>query len=87
MNSSNSLNSTFSGAGTACCPSSTIAPSGPGSPSNPPGLSAIKYRIGTFTSFRRAMLNKVAAPDLMIEPRTPAGSQEPLPAMARRNRR
>ncbi len=34
-------------------------------PSNPPGLSAIQYRIGTFTSFRRAMLGQVARPDLL----------------------
>ena len=29
-------------------------------PSNPPGLSAIRYRIGTFTTFRRAMLDELA---------------------------
>jgi hypothetical protein len=34
--------------------------------SNAPGLPAIRYRIGTFTSFRRAMLNKVASTDLML---------------------
>lgn len=32
---------------------------------NPPGLSAIRYRIGTFTSFRQAMLDSIAIPDLM----------------------
>lgn len=32
---------------------------------NPPGLPAIAYRIGTFDSFRRAMLNAVSRPDLM----------------------
>jgi uncharacterized phage protein gp47/JayE len=33
--------------------------------SNAPGLSAIHYRIGTFTSFRRAMLDMIALPDLL----------------------
>ena len=32
---------------------------------NPPGLSAIRYRVGTFTSFRRAMLDAVARGDLL----------------------
>ena len=32
---------------------------------NPSGLSAITYRIGTFTSFRQAMLDSIALPDLM----------------------
>jgi hypothetical protein len=32
---------------------------------NPRGRSSIQYRIGTFTSFRRAMLDAVARPDLM----------------------
>jgi len=34
-------------------------------PANPPGLAAIAYRIGTFTSFRRAMLDRVALRDLL----------------------
>jgi uncharacterized phage protein gp47/JayE len=71
MNSSQSLDSALSGSVTACCSSSTTTSSGPGSPSNPPGLSAIKYRIGTFTSFRRAMLNKVASPELMLGAENP----------------
>jgi uncharacterized phage protein gp47/JayE len=66
MNSSNSLSWTLSGTSTSCCSPNAIAPSGSGSPANPPGLAAIRYRIGTFTSFRRAMLNKVASPDLML---------------------
>jgi hypothetical protein len=32
---------------------------------NPPGLAAIQYRIGTFTTFRQAMLDQIALPDLM----------------------
>jgi predicted phage baseplate assembly protein len=32
---------------------------------NPAGLSTIAYRIGTFTSFRRAMLDRVNASDLL----------------------
>jgi predicted phage baseplate assembly protein len=71
MNSTELLNSTLRGAAAICGSSSTIATSGPGSPANPPGLSAIKYRIGTFTSFRRAMLNKVASPDLMLGAENP----------------
>jgi Baseplate J-like protein len=39
---------------------------------NPPGLSSIGYRIGTFTSFRRAMLDRVAAIGLLAtSPPTP----------------
>jgi hypothetical protein len=37
---------------------------------NPPGLSAIRYRIGTFTSFRRAMLDAVARPTLIFSATT-----------------
>jgi uncharacterized phage protein gp47/JayE len=48
-----------------CCSSTATAPAAPVIPSNAPGLSAIQYRIGTFASFRRAMLDKVALPDLM----------------------
>jgi hypothetical protein len=33
--------------------------------SNAPGLPAIQYRIGTFTSFRRAMLDMITLPDLL----------------------
>jgi len=65
MNSANLLSSAVSGAATVCCSSDAIATNVLGSPLNPPGLSAIKYRIGTFASFRQAMLNKVASPDLM----------------------
>ena len=32
---------------------------------NPPGLPAIRYRIGTFSSFRRTMLDCIALPDLL----------------------
>ena len=32
---------------------------------NSPGLDAVSYRIGTFTTFRRAMLDAVANPDLL----------------------
>jgi hypothetical protein len=71
MNSSSPFSSPLSDPATACCSSSTIATSGPGTPANPPGLSAIKYRIGTFTTFRRAMLNKVASPDLMLGAENP----------------
>jgi uncharacterized phage protein gp47/JayE len=32
---------------------------------NPPGLASIGYRIGTFSSFRRAMLDRIAAGNLL----------------------
>ncbi len=41
------------------------APAAPRRPDNPPGLSAISYRIGDFNGFRRAMLDMVSRPDLL----------------------
>src|SRR4029077_11721049 len=54
------------GTGSNCCspPDTTLPVSA--AISNFPGLSAIQYRIGTFSSFRRAMLNDVAKPDLLL---------------------
>ena len=37
----------------------------PRAPTNNAGLAAIEYRIGSFASFRRAMLDHVAYPDLL----------------------
>jgi predicted phage baseplate assembly protein len=48
-----------------CCSSGPAEPAAPVTIVNPPGLSAIRYRVGTFTSFRRAMLDAVARPDLL----------------------
>ena len=48
-----------------CCSQTTIGANVPLQISNPPGLSAIRYRIGTFTSFRQAMLESISLPDLM----------------------
>src|SRR5262249_2940592 len=48
-----------------CCGQGTPPPRVPLIINNPPGLSAIRYRIGTFTSFRQAMLDSIALPDLM----------------------
>jgi len=48
-----------------CCNAAIPPPSAPVIPSNPPGLSIITYRIGTFSSFRRAMLDEVADPHLL----------------------
>jgi predicted phage baseplate assembly protein len=45
-----------------CCDASAAPPA---VPNNPPGLAAIQYRIGTFTSFRQAMLDEVADPNLL----------------------
>ena len=54
-----------------CCAPAVQPPAAPVLPVNPPGLSAIRYRIGTFTSFRRAMLDRVPSPDL-LGPGTPS---------------
>src|SRR5690349_3097577 len=48
-----------------CCGRTATAPDVPQLISNAPGLAAIRYRIGTFTSFRQAMLDAIALPDLM----------------------
>ena len=48
-----------------CCDPPAQPPSAPLVPYNPPGLSIIKYRIGTFSSFRRAMLDEVADSHLL----------------------
>jgi hypothetical protein len=48
-----------------CCDTPTPPATVPLPISNPPGLPAIRYRIGTFTSFRRAMLDRVAAAGLL----------------------
>jgi len=48
-----------------CCDLPALPPAAPLLPDNQPGLSAIRYRIGTFTSFRRAMLGAARRPDLL----------------------
>src|SRR5215831_19291676 len=48
-----------------CCSQIIAPPAAPLVVSNTPGLTAIRYRIGTFTSFRQAMLDSIALPDLM----------------------
>ena len=42
-----------------CCDAPPRPPAAPIRPFNSPGLTAIQYRIGTFSSFRRAMLDSV----------------------------
>ncbi|HEX5885110.1 MAG TPA: putative baseplate assembly protein [Pyrinomonadaceae bacterium] len=42
-----------------CCDEPPRPPAAPIRPFNSPGLSSIRYRIGTFSSFRRAMLDAV----------------------------
>jgi hypothetical protein len=62
------MTTTDSNTGTAlnaCCAQAASALLVPIPIFNAPGLSAISYRIGTFTSFREAMLNSIALPDLM----------------------
>jgi predicted phage baseplate assembly protein len=46
-----------------CCYPPPAAPATPLIIFNPPGVSIINYRVGTFTSFRRAMLDAVPQPD------------------------
>ncbi len=48
-----------------CCEPPAQAPAAPLVPYNAPGLSTIQYRIGAFSSFRRAMLDEVADPHLL----------------------
>jgi hypothetical protein len=48
-----------------CCGGPPPAPAAPLAIDNAPGLPAIQYRIGTFTSFRRAMLDQVPRADLL----------------------
>ena len=48
------------GAPPGCCDPIELPPPAPVLPFNPPGRSALAYRIGTFTSFRRAMLDALA---------------------------
>jgi uncharacterized phage protein gp47/JayE len=43
-----------------CCDPPASAAVAPIRPSNPPGRNALGYRIGTFSSFRRAMLDELA---------------------------
>ena len=50
---------------TGCCGAPPPPPSAPVAIDNPPGLPAIAYRIGTFASFRQAMLDQVARADLL----------------------
>ena len=49
-----------------CCSPSPLTVAVPINIFNVAGLSAIQYRIGTFSSFRRAMLNDVPKPDLLL---------------------
>lgn len=55
-----------------CCDEPTPPLAAPVTPYNSPGLSAIRYRIGTFTTFRRAMLDDVplvkVPKDTRVEP-------------------
>ena len=48
-----------------CCDPPEQPPAAPLRPYNPAGLAALAYRIGTFSSFRQAMLDDVARQDLL----------------------
>jgi hypothetical protein len=45
-----------------CCDPPPAPPAAPIRPDNVPGLAAIRYRIGTFSTFRRALLDALAGP-------------------------
>ncbi|HVN06241.1 MAG TPA: putative baseplate assembly protein [Bryobacteraceae bacterium] len=47
------------------CNAAPAPPAVPAIPNNAPGLATIAYRIGTFTSFRQAMLDEVPDPALL----------------------
>lgn len=49
----------------------TTASTVPAPVTNAPGLPSIRYRIGTFTSFRQAMLDSIALPALLATSVTP----------------
>ena len=51
-----------------CCDEPPPSPAAPIRPFNAPGLTSIRYRIGTFSSFRRAMLDVV--PLVKLPPNT-----------------
>ena len=53
-----------------CCDPAPKAPVVPKAIFNLPGLAAIQYRIGTFTSFRRTMLDVVTRPQLIFDTST-----------------
>ena len=55
----------FPSSASGCCTGAASQPATPALISNPPGLPAIPYRIGTFSTFRRAMLDAIPLPDLL----------------------
>jgi hypothetical protein len=60
MSTTRSLCVVYAEAKAGCCDPPPRPPAAPGRPDNSPGLSAVRYRIGTFTTFRRAMLDELA---------------------------
>jgi hypothetical protein len=54
----------------ACCGAPPEPVAAPIEVVNAPGLAAIAYRVGTFGTFRRAMLDRVPAADL-LDPANP----------------
>ena len=51
-----------------CCDPPAPPPAAPLTPVNPPGQVAIAYRIGNFTTFRRAMLDRLAELEGAVPP-------------------
>jgi predicted phage baseplate assembly protein len=62
-----------------CCDKPPAPPAAPIAPFNSPGLSSIRYRIGTFGSFRRAMLDAVPLVKLPKDTRVTPALERPNP--------
>lgn len=60
-----------------CCGAAPKPPAAPIRPSNAAGLSSIAYRIGTFTTFRQAMLDRIADPALFPGGENPFKNWQP----------
>lgn len=62
-----------------CCDAPPRPPAAPIRPFNSPGLTSIQYRIGTFSSFRRAMLDSVTLVKLPKDTRVTPPLERPNP--------
>ncbi|HEU4930485.1 MAG TPA: hypothetical protein VFT48_00320, partial [Pyrinomonadaceae bacterium] len=62
-----------------CCDAPPRPPAAPIRPFNSPGLTSIQYRIGTFSSFRRAMLDAVTLVKVPRDTRVTPPFERPNP--------